>query len=74
MKILISTSGTHRDELGELKEYLSENSWSSKELTQEEITGVTQMINYCINKRINNKATDLSYMKLLEVINKLRNH
>ena len=72
MKILISTENVHRDEINELKEYLGNNYWSSTELTQSELSGIVQMITYCIGQRINDSASDLSYMELLELRNKLR--
>ncbi len=42
------------------------------EITKEEKQGILQLINYAINKRVNNKATDLSYTELLNLKNKLQ--
>lgn len=72
MITLVFTENTHRDEQAELKKYLDDNCWKSKTITNDEINGILSIINYVINKRVNNNASDLSYTELLNLKNKLR--
>ena len=80
-KIVINPHDCSREEFAELKEYLEENSWDTKEVDQneeqvviikpDEATAILSLINYVIGKRINDKACDLGYTGLLELKNKL---
>jgi hypothetical protein len=42
-----------------------------KELSQEEKNGILDLISYAIDKRVNDKATSLSYTELINLKNKL---
>ena len=43
-----------------------------QEPTEEEKSGILDLINYVIDKRVSDKATDLSYTELLNLKNKLQ--
>ena len=71
-KIIICTDNVHRDEVAELKQSLENGCWANDELTTDEIKGLTSIINYVINIRIVNNASDLSYLELLNLKNKIQ--
>lgn len=71
-KIIICTNNVHRDEVDELKQSLENGCWANDELTTDEIKGLTSIINYVINIRIVNNASDLSYLELLNLKNKIQ--
>jgi len=69
--ILVSTVNVHRDEKKSLLEDLERECWKVNELSKDELVGLRQLINYAINNRIIDKATDLSYTELINLKNKL---
>lgn len=71
-KIIIDTTNVHRDEVENLVNILEYDYWECEKLTKDEIVGLIQLINYVIEKRVNDKATDLSYTELLNLKNKLK--
>jgi transcriptional regulator of heat shock response len=70
-KILVNLDNVHRDEIEQLKESLDSESWGFEELNKDEVKGVISMINYIIDKRINDRASSLSYTELINLKNKL---
>jgi len=74
MKLLISTENVHRDEQKEIKNYLEQNCWKADELSSTELVGLQSLINYVINQRINDQASNLSYLELINLKNKLYHH
>lgn len=70
MKI-ISTTNVHRDEQKELDDYLEENSWSKDDLTKDEVVGLSQIISWVIGSRKGDEISDLSYLDLINLKNKL---
>jgi len=71
MAILVSTTNVHKDEVRDLKEYLDKKCWKVSEISAEEIQGILDIINYIILKRKNDDASNLSYMELINLKNKL---
>ena len=70
-KIIIDTTNVHKDEVKGLTNQLENECWKHDTLTKDELIGLRQLINYVIEKRVNDKATDLSYTELLNLKNKL---
>jgi hypothetical protein len=70
-KIIIDTTNVHRDEVEALTNQLDAECWKFDTLTKDEIKGVSQLIDYVISHRVNNRASELSYLELLNLRNKL---
>ena len=72
MLILVNADNCHEDEITELKSHLDNESWRNNFITENERQGMLQIINYVISERVNDKATDLCYIGLLGLKNKLQ--
>lgn len=70
--IIVSTRNVHKDEQRELKQYLEDNFWSYKILTQDELNSLISLVNYLISKRIDDEPNNLSYLDLLNLKDKLK--
>jgi hypothetical protein len=71
MKLLVNLTNVHRDEQAILKNYLEDNCWQVEELTQEELKGVTLLLNHDMDKLPIDRFSELSYDQLSEVKRKL---
>ncbi len=71
MKLLVNLTNVHRDEQAILKKYLEDNCWQVEELTQEELKGVTLLLNHDMANLPVDRFSELSYDQLSEVKRKL---
>jgi len=71
-KILVNTLYINKEEIADLKEHLEADCWLHQELTSSEVKGLISIINYVVNNRATDEASDLSYTELLELKNKLQ--
>lgn len=55
----------------QLKKLIMEIQIETKKLTNDELNGLKSLIDYVISKRVNDDASSLSYMELLNLKNKL---
>lgn len=70
-KIIVNLNNVHRDEQAILRDHLEDNCWQVEELTQDEQNGLISILNYVIDARVNDNASKLSYLELLNLKNKL---
>lgn len=70
-KLIVNLNNVHRDEQAILKDHLDDNHWQVEELTQDEQNGLISILHYIIYARVGDNASNLSYLELLNLKNKL---
>jgi hypothetical protein len=71
MKLLVNLTNVHRDEQAILKKYLENNCWQVEELTQEELKGVTLLLNHDMDQYPVDRFSGLSTDGLRDIKDKL---
>ena len=65
MKVIVSTTNTHRDEQEELKNYLDGNCWENTQLTPDECKTIRDIIDHLVIKETVTQVTDMNYIQIL---------